>query len=136
MTLSPPTPPVDNGPDDGILSADEMLEAVRQKCVEANPDINLVFLGDERGRPLYASRYPTLADVLLASTKAFGYWDNLGKDLPSLQYDALIGFIIVAVEPDESEYRDVTKVKWNLRRDSLNDQSPETIRFLYTLLCQ
>jgi hypothetical protein len=96
----------------------EKLEAIRRKCIEANPEIEII---DSRiglrqiiGRPI------RLADVLLA-----------------INNPNAVGLLtgVSGVNDDYSgnlEYED--EPLWNLRADDLNSQSEETIEFLVGLL--
>lgn len=106
---------------------EQRLEAVRQKCVEANPDINLVYLGEEKGKPLYAGRSPTLADVLLAVA-------HKDHDLFVNEQGGMCGDSMRA--EGWTQIMDRDDAHWNLRQDSLDQQSEPTITFLHQLLCQ
>jgi hypothetical protein len=109
------------------------LQVIREKCIEANPEIKsdlmecpecrLAVFWD--GSRVLKQRPIRLADVLLA-----------------------IGNMLIVVDAEGNFYRlkmmlnwkvpRITKDshlgKWNLRADDLSQQSPETVDFIYSLL--
>lgn len=91
------------------MTTKDQLEFIRQKCIEANPALK------ERSDHCYRIR---LADVLLAIVKAEA--KKLG--------DKYSGIPIC-----EKQFALVIR-RWNLRKDSLSDQSLETSEFIYELL--
>jgi len=118
------------------MTHDEKLSAIRAKIVEANPEID-----SQKGEhtfylrrfcdgcncqkfeakalekcPYLRCREIRLADVLLAS--------------PDVEI-RLSKPIVLFVDYDKH-----TDAQWNLRQDSLDSQSPETIDFLFSLLIQ
>jgi hypothetical protein len=98
------------------------LDLIRQKCIEANPDIEKA-----QEVPCYCHNDPKcinapkrpirLADVLLAIGQKYG--------------DHVLEFSGVETCSLEAA-RSVRK--WNLREDDLTKQSPETLEFLASLL--
>lgn len=112
---------------------DQKIEQIRAKCIETNPEIRkrpcvLSFNGrKEIGVPDNNGPEIRLADVLLAihakfpTTERFYGIDTEGE---FGQFSDTEG--MVAMEP---------LVYWDLRNDDLEKQSPETIEFLYNLLC-
>lgn len=118
-----------------LVSPSAKLEAVRAKIVEVVPDIREVFdrcmqcgygyefckKTDRCRNPDYRDRPIHLADVLLA----------------------LIESVDVKHHPHSPKTRDREYTsgtlricgKWNLRQDSLDQQSDETVTFLHSLLC-
>ncbi len=87
-------------------SREEQLEAIRGKCIEANPEIQpKFFTHPSHGRPV------RLSDILLA----IQIWAEFKP-----------GFF-----PQEAE--DVMRM-WNLRADDLGEQNDECIQFIYSLL--
>jgi hypothetical protein len=111
----------------------EKLELIRQKCIEANPEIaipcgcpkgGMYWDGqacEKCGGTEYKSRPIRLADVLLAIPTDGIEW-SMKKDRVGLRQS--LGF---KKEPTDW-------VHWNLRKDDLNKQSEETIDFLAGLL--
>lgn len=102
------------------LSHQQRLEAVRAKIVEAN--LNGDWRESTCGRcgtcsSKFNVRPIRLTDVLLASQAADGTGINQ------------FGWFFMLLEDD------VECPQWNLRRDSLDDQSEETISFLHQVLC-
>lgn len=100
----------------------EKIEAIRAKCVEAGvPDPYRVgqitdgFCTAKIWRPI------RLADVLLALQSKFDENEYIRKFRPFLG-------------PIDDE-RFVDRL-WNLRRDSLDDQSTKCLSFLHSLLCK
>ncbi|HEV7282329.1 MAG TPA: hypothetical protein VGN57_19155 [Pirellulaceae bacterium] len=121
---------VDSSP--SSMTHSEKLEAVRQKCVEANPAIEKhtccecdALLGEFVPCPDCGSensfmdvREPRLADMLLAYQHAKERQGNWNDN----DWRVFIYPLLQAVGG------------WNLSKDSLDAQSPETISFLYDLL--
>lgn len=93
----------------------ERLQHVRQKCVEANPQIlkGEWDAGIGSQPECWIPRDIRLADVLLA----------LQTHLTSSTVMSVCGRICFGDD-----------VSWNMRKDSLDDQSEETISFLHSLL--
>lgn len=81
----------------------EALRATNKACEE---------LGNKIGRPI------RLSDILNCSGKK-----NVGNHLAINEQSSFWFFNGHSLEP--------TKYKWNLEKDNLNDQSQETIDFLY-----
>jgi hypothetical protein len=94
------------------LSPQAKLEAVRQKCVEANPEIARGEWDHDIDR--WIARDIRLADVLQA------YEQDFPKDYSWHSEDDVLARIVT---------------HYDLRSDSLDAQSPETIDFLHSLLC-
>ncbi len=111
------------------MSTQEQLKAIRQKCVEANREIVAPHWSKpHEGVPLFQSfdaddgklyRPIHLADVLLAANhiKLWLWVTEQGR---------------FNLHPQGGEI--ATGPAWNLRADSLDQQSPETIAFLHSLL--
>lgn len=102
-----PSPQVPTPTKSTHMNTQEKLELIRQKCIEANPD-----LGDLAVREYY--REPRLADVLLTM--------NIGE------------FTTVKEIQKESSEVHTLALMWNLYEDDLSQQSPETIDFIHQLL--
>ncbi len=140
------------------------LEKIRKACIEANPEIvdadtgfkNKAGTGwqyaftDSKGRNqhmgtifatreeahlaavrsgLFDERPIRLADVLLLLEEIKGYGEECHVDS-----DGTISFFafnpLCGPEPESQ----ILKGNWNLRKDSLTDQSEETINFIAELL--
>jgi hypothetical protein len=119
---------------------EQNIEIIRKACIEANPDIKSkyhVSTGnnlrcslcgeldnyDNAGKCQNGVIRPIrLADILLAIAK-FGDYYTIDVD----------GRFIFGKEWIK-ESNDVLALTWNLRKDSLTDQSEETITFLANLL--
>lgn len=107
-------------------SREDMIGKIRAKCVEANPEI--------------------LERSFSAQAIESGYIVSVEDDTIRLA-DVLLA-LIAAVDakhhPHDPEKRDAEYAqgtlricgKWNLRRDSLDDQTDECITFLHSLLCE
>lgn len=92
---------------------EQKIEAIREKCVAANPEKEWI-LGDERNYDAPAR----LADVLLAIKLSFDGGTLTGR-----------------LEETKQAIHDLADFRWNLRVDDLSLQSPETINFLFEILC-
>lgn len=114
------------------MTHQEKLEAIRKACVAANPEI--IVEGRESGITPCAcwwhKNYPPdgnkyrpirLADVLLALHEA-PRTKNVG-------ITTLVGSMVL-----ESFTKDDLRKEWNLYKDSLEEQSKETVAFIYDLL--
>jgi hypothetical protein len=106
------------------LTPQAKLDAVRAKIVEANPEIvagkarMILGYGRNLQPEVSVARPIRLADVLIAlDTKSDEVY--VGMDMQ--------GWFSIAWR---------RQAQWNLRRDSLDDQSPETMYFLFSLLCE
>jgi hypothetical protein len=104
----------------------DKLETIREKCIEANPEIHRVFDNwasthdrDEE-QFTHEERPIRLADVLLAME---GEPYFIGTDGCWQRWDDNLGLISCAMQNS-----------WNLHEDDLTKQSPETVDFLYALL--
>jgi hypothetical protein len=104
------------------MDREQKIEAIRQKCYDANPELmerRDVIGNDRLGYSVskYIKRYPIrLADVLLAIHKKAKIEEK--------------GFVesLFSVEID-----DLVNIHWNLRQDDLTQQSDECIDFLFKL---
>jgi hypothetical protein len=109
-----------------LPSAPAMLDAVKRKCIEANPELQRCIccklpISEHsppaicgRGFEETVSRPIRLSDVLLAAD----------------HYRHRTSAIDILLMSKKAERR------WDLFHDSLDDQSPETISFLFSLLCE
>lgn len=100
------------------------IDLIRQKCVEANPEIEIWEEGDNVPdvRPI------RLADVLLA----IGKIDRLNVDVPQVVFVSARGYFSMLTVQHTI---DVNYGKqWNLQKDSLEEQDEETLAFLADLL--
>jgi hypothetical protein len=131
------------------MTKDRQIAFIREKCIEANPDIEnpelrkgfLCLVSDKRTstgeryitsydvaihddslEPLQAFRPIRLADVLLAIPNQYGQKLSTGY----ISGDR----INVSLEADTLD----VVAYWNLRKDDLTEQSDECINFLYELL--
>ena len=95
-------------------SAQAKLEAVRQKCVEANPDKDCPLESSRNHCVAHAIR---LADVLLALQPIARKVETDFSSVDGLSLHSTSG-----------------SSTWNLRKGYLDEQSPETIDFLHSLL--
>lgn len=125
------------------------LEKIRSKCIEVNPQIGRekwrcltcnaqTFFGEENlhnidcgnpkpSREIFAGRPIRLADVLLAMGGELsdkGVLVNTGGDMCFMGIENGFGV----------RNTNYPIVKWNLRKDSLEDQSPEVITFISSIL--
>lgn len=98
----------------------QKLEAIRQKCIEANQD--------KWTRSMQAREFPIrLADVLLA----------MHGNRKSGQLFAVVGNGAIYELSGGNFKEDADKpalASWNLRQDDLEEQSPETIDFIANVL--
>ncbi len=86
---------------------------------------------------VYQSRMITIADVLRAIEKRTArddwrmpYWFGLDTDGHSnARFTQMYG-------DGKNEGYELTRISWNLKMDSLDAQSPETISFLEGILCK
>lgn len=109
---------------------EERLAAIRQKCIEANPNITkegvaVTFTGNVATDAKLVSRPIRLADVLLAIEAEHKFNSN-----PEPAIAAKIDLVT-------NVYRQGVLLHeryWNLRADDLEQQSDETIAFLHSLL--
>jgi hypothetical protein len=122
------------------MNQKQQLDLIRQKCIEANPEIEGK-LHAQWGCPKHDpsafkkqlhctcvkvnARPIRLADVLLAMHTISVY---VGDDGQFYQFD---GFT-----DDGGHALQSKTIAWNLRKDRLNEQSDECIRFLADLLAQ
>jgi hypothetical protein len=115
------------------------LDLIRQKCIEANPEIRTSrfrCLCAENGRCSYkdhnrVGREVRLADVLLAMNKKLN--DEASGAVIIAGDDGTFG-IVYTDRPGYEKYVNWQSEEWNLREDDLTKQSEETISFLYDLL--
>ena len=104
------------------------LYFIRRKCIEANP-----YLGDLKEKVYH--REPRLTDILLAIGKLF-----VQNEREVVSFDNKFLYFSVFVDDKtgkpckwkEDGHKEA--YKWNLRADSLSDQSEEAINYLYELL--
>lgn len=98
------------------------IEIIREKCVLANPELEdrNMFICDICDGPSFADRPITLADVLFAISIEI----ELHHEPTRLMMRRGFG-----IEKEPTDW-----VSWNLRKDSLTEQSPETLQFLADLL--
>lgn len=100
---------------------DKTLEAIRQKCIDANPEIKdreYVYKGIRGGLAISTINAPIrLADVLLAIA-----WH--GKEYACGSGDNVAEFSFTGSEPPY----------WNLRDDNLEKQLPQTVDFIGSVL--
>lgn len=104
------------------------LKAVREAVIKTNPEkfvvpANCLFHAGQKEQMCICERVG-LADVLLALIENYET-PQIGLGTGS-DGQCLWTFF----DKDKAE------ILWNLRKDSLDDQSPETITFLHSLLCQ
>lgn len=108
------------------MTKTEALSVIREACIKANPEIEKrrdwekvdpQFIGTEKGIEYLSEAPIRLADVLLAIEMPCGAW------ITSTDFHCFH-----AADTDEE------LVTWNLRQDSLESQSPETLEFLAGLL--
>jgi len=110
----------------------EKLELIRQKCIEANPEILETLSLSENAEIIHTrtiSRPIRLADVLLAIRE---------KDVVISAFQSDEGACFGKVVDGNTNYDDRFEVDWslafwNLRKDDLNEQSQETISFIASL---
>jgi hypothetical protein len=95
------------------MTRDEKLQAIKEKCMTANP--GRVWVCSEKCHGCMDVR---LADVLL-TLKASSEQDELNLGLPLELHHGVKGLL----------------AKWNLRWDDLSEQSDETIDFIHSLIC-
>ena len=115
------------------------LELIRQKCIEANPEIEsakrkLVRAYDDEhldSERIYyqnvkVSRPIRLVDVLLAIDKFHGnmFVDEVGCFVKPKRKEFTYNYVI----------KNDRNIKWNLHQDDLSKQSEETIKFIAELL--
>lgn len=101
------------------MTQNDKLEIIKQKCIAANPEI-----GTARAHWPF-EREIRLADVLLAVDV---FRNGKNEHGYSVRHTGRIY---------EDDLNSVAKKQvgvWNLRADDLQEQSPETIEFLYSLL--
>lgn len=101
------------------MNREEYLALIRQKCVEANPELDTVY---DLPRPI------RLADVLCALRPLQGSL-AIDKD----------GLFVIPTIPQLGGWVPATTINaahpfWNIYRDDLTEQSDECIAFLYSLL--
>ena len=100
-------------------SRTELLAAISKRIEELVPDAGFWM----KGKPIDF----TLCDVLLA------------LDRPPFVYacDSTGAFLMWKSEMKTGEFRYIGELRtnWNFRKDSLSDQSDETLLFLHSLLC-
>jgi hypothetical protein len=113
------------------MNKEEQINFIREKCIEANPEIKRRFVficrhGEEYQQPDVIR----LADVLLAT-------NNAVRNMAVQDFGALMLFS-VDEDTDSLDWNEVMvdgkRRHWNLRADDLRQQSEETINFLYDLL--
>jgi hypothetical protein len=106
------------------MTIEEKIQAIRQMCIEANPEILTKHLNCQNCFRLHGfcrcvvsafitDRPIRLADVLLAMSD------------PRL---------IITSHKGEFRFEGQESAYWNLREDDLTKQSPDTLDFLFTLL--
>ena len=108
----------------------EKLELIRQKCIEANPEILETLSLSENAEIIHTrtiSRPIRLADVLLAMNK-------LEHDGSYIISAAGIFAHFKAEGARIDKALRILECSWNLRKDDLNEQPKETINFLAGLL--
>lgn len=115
------------------------LEIIRAACIKANPEILIEEIehdqGDQEPAIEVVTRSIRLADVLWAIYEA--YLNGLlngkthqGLNLAGGIYADMSGEFLAGGVMDGASL----EIKWNLRKDSLKDQSEEIIAFLASLL--
>lgn len=110
------------------------LEQLKKKIRRANPKSNWKELRGPAGMVLEMDRPIRLADVLLALEEAIK-----DKDY-ECRINTLGNFELIDLEitggSKKFKVRLDDEIRWNLKSDSLDNQSPETINFLTELLCK
>lgn len=119
-----------------------MIEFIREKCIEANPEIvepamrkGMLCLVSDHGE-----RYVTSYDVAVAKSTVGDY-----EILQVLPRPIRLADVLLAIEKvkDQTQHGKCVmilcngwgeKERWDLRQDNLNDQDEPTIRFIYELL--
>lgn len=112
----------------------EKLETIRQKCIEAHPNDdrdNAHWVGystkdTDKKTPMFDEFPYTLADVLLT----LGCHQNKNTSGRTILIDSNSGLFVEEMR----DYNKSHQTHWNFLKDSLTDQSEETIDFLYELL--
>ena len=108
-----------------MTNTPDPLEKIRAKCIEVNPEIVEYHPGD-RLRTDGWVRTIRLADVLLAIYAQ----SPANKTLITLESDGQ--FVVTSY--DNAGKKMELGPTWNLRKDSLEDQSPECITFISSIL--
>ena len=121
----------------------ENLEAVRRACIKANPEIVepkfgccLALKGDawwENGVMIRGQKIFNVTTGKIESRTS--NWEILGR--PIRLADVVLVYSDVEEQKDEDVIDLVLSISrhgWNLRKDSLEDQSEETVAFLAGLL--
>lgn len=116
------------------MTTQDQIQLIREKCIEANPEIATKRLvGDkyEVTEEFVSCRPIRLADILLAINKNPEDY-SIGTDgrFMKMTWFPNGGFNMEWVK----ESNGVLAIGWNLLKDDLSLQSPETIQFLYQLL--
>ena len=124
------------------MTHQQKLEAVRQACIKANPEIVELKLGCAYRVPKRSEVFVVTSEHVIETIKGMGV-KIIGRPprladvmLPIGRYEDLIhvtcdGWFCVLGTPVNQFFR---RAQWNLRKDSLDEQSEETISFLYELL--
>lgn len=152
------------------MTKQEQIKFIREKCIEANPDIKKLEFGCHIDNVLW---YKTEKDkeegtvdwketgmdskqgVIVKDLRSefLPMWVDYGEQLEfQIQHDDIVSFEIIGRDirladvllvADNAGKGKLDAVrnnilsvydKWNLLKDNLNDQSDETIEFIYNLL--
>ena len=120
------------------------LEAIKKKCIEANPSIMDLVFGCEvkwLHRKGIIARTFTEHGWRMVQVNLYNKKPNTVslriEALEILGRDIRLADVLLAMGAKEN-WEDLIRGKnsWNLKNDSLDQQSPETIAFLYQLLCE
>lgn len=104
------------------------LEIIRAVCIDANPEIVSVVENEFDGVDV-SERPIRFADVLLAIGKK-----ERGHIFARADGEIAVFFKWVDFGEEKRHEVEPTYIEWNLRKDDLTQQSPETLQFLSDLL--
>lgn len=105
-----------------------LLQQIREKIVAAVPEIKTRALKINLPEiQLEQKDTIRLSDVLVA----------MGKKRAGIYVSYCGEFMEAQIQNGYTNYIPVKEagIFWNLRKDSLDDQSPETIQFIHSILC-
>lgn len=136
------------------MTKQEQINFIKQKSVEANPDIKKLEFGCSINRPYNMYRY---GGIIIGEDNGSYYvmYDSISQEIITMhdiQDDEILGRdirladILYAINThgisnNEFWHDNTTEfyiskmaLKWNLLKDNLNDQSDECVEFIYNLL--
>lgn len=118
------------------MTHEQMYKAVREKVVEAVPSIT-------KEQKLFDGFSDALQSLPCDPEEAFGELPNLSRpirlaDVLHTMREKDIGIFVTGVFLQDTNLADMqpTGVSWSLTLDDLSQQSPETIKFLFDVLCK